>query len=116
MPSSLTKNRILGIALALVVATLFVLPLAITAQIISIYGWCEHDAGRQLGAPTSRSATLQLDSTPAIICTNTPQPIEIPIAPAVAAVGVAGLGAIVSLFTLVGVRARSSGRRARQTS
>jgi hypothetical protein len=107
MPSSLTKDRILGLALTLVVVTLFVLPLVGAAQIISIYEWCEHDAERQLGPPpTTRNATLQLDSTPAIVCTNTPEPIEIPITPAVVTIGFAGAGAIVSLFTLIGITRR----------
>jgi hypothetical protein len=106
MPSSLKKDRILGFVLTLTVATLFALPLVGVAQIISIYEWCEHDAGRQLGPPTTRTATVQLDSTPAIVCTNTPEPIEIPITPAVVAIGTAGAGAIVGLFTLIGITRR----------
>jgi hypothetical protein len=106
MRSLLTKDQVRLLGLALVFAMFFALSLSGVAQIISIYGWCEYDAERQLGGPTTRNATLQLDSTPAIVCTNTPEPIEIPIAPLLLIVGFAGVGAVVSLYPTISLRRR----------
>ncbi|HEY8374145.1 MAG TPA: hypothetical protein VIL00_15515 [Pseudonocardiaceae bacterium] len=52
------------------------------AQIVLLHQWCEYEAARQFAGADTWTAALQLDSTPAVTCSNGPRALETPVAPA----------------------------------
>ncbi|MEU3649007.1 hypothetical protein AB0E59_36925 [Lentzea sp. NPDC034063] len=89
------------VATAFVFATFVALAFTGIAQIISLRGWCEDDAVKQIRAGTGFTSELQLDSTPAVLCRSGSAALELPISPSVATVVFAAIGAAISMFVLV---------------
>jgi hypothetical protein len=101
MSNNRSSGRAAPIAAAFVFATFFGLALAGLAQIISLHGWCESDAARQMRAGADSTVELQLDSTPAVLCRNGSATLELPISPAVATIVFAVVGMAISTFVIV---------------
>lgn len=101
MSKTRSSSRTVAIAAAFVFATFFGLALAGLAQIISLHGWCEGDAARQMRAGTDFTAELQLDGTPAVLCHNGSSTLELPISPAVATIVFAVVGMAISMFVVI---------------
>lgn len=101
MSKTHSSPRAVAVAAAFVFATFIVLALTSIAQIISLHGWCEDDAIKEIRAGTGFASELQLDSTPAVLCRSGSVAFELPISPSVATIVFAVIGAALSVFVLV---------------
>lgn len=101
MSKNRSSSRVVAIAAAFALATFFGLALTGLAQIISLHGWCEGDAARQMRASTDSTVELQLDSTPAVLCHNGSTTLGLPISPAVATIVFAVVGMAISMFVVI---------------
>jgi hypothetical protein len=111
MSKTHSSPRAVAIAAAVVFATFIGLALTGIAQIISLRGWCENDAIKQIRAGTDLTSELQLDSTPTVLCRSGSAALELPIGPSVATIVFAVIGAAISVFVLV--RAARDARESR---